>query len=238
MPSKENSHCCAVHALHTRGARAAPHYLVAKPGQVIIMYNSSDVFLGQLTSLCMISALIGLLPAAIAYNKGYSFLGWWFFGAALFILALPAAIMTKPNIEALEQRQLQRGMVKCPYCLELIKEGAQICKHCGSTLEVDSVQAQPVASASGLVPLNAEGKRICPACGFANSAYRGVCHQCGTRLLASSKQDSGEHNAQERSKSQRLDWGVIVPVGIFIVIFLVIALSMVLFAILPVLPGN
>ena len=41
--------------------------------------------------------LIGLLPAAIAKSKGYSFMGWWLFGAALFIVALPVAICMKSS---------------------------------------------------------------------------------------------------------------------------------------------
>jgi hypothetical protein len=37
----------------------------------------------------ILAALIGLLPAYIAYRKGERFLPWWVFGAALFIVALP-----------------------------------------------------------------------------------------------------------------------------------------------------
>lgn len=109
-------------------------------------YNSSEVLIGQLTQLCLLSVLVGLLPAAIAYNKGHGFFKWWVFGAAIFILALPAAILIKPDTETLESRQLQQGMVKCPYCLELIKKGARICKHCGRTIQTEAVDAQPVAS--------------------------------------------------------------------------------------------
>ncbi len=35
--------------------------------------------------------LIGLIPAFIAGSKGHNFLGWWIFGAMLFIVALPVA---------------------------------------------------------------------------------------------------------------------------------------------------
>jgi len=37
--------------------------------------------------------IIGLIPAAIAQGKGRSFLGWWLFGALLFIVALPCALI-------------------------------------------------------------------------------------------------------------------------------------------------
>jgi hypothetical protein len=39
---------------------------------------------------------IGLIPAAIAHNKGYNFWLWWAFGAALWIVATPWAILLKP----------------------------------------------------------------------------------------------------------------------------------------------
>jgi hypothetical protein len=42
-------------------------------------------------------SLLGLIPAAIAHKKGRAFLDWWFFGAALFPVALPLAITLRPN---------------------------------------------------------------------------------------------------------------------------------------------
>jgi len=42
-------------------------------------------------------ALLGLIPAVIASRKGRSFALWWLYGAALFIAALPMAIMMKPT---------------------------------------------------------------------------------------------------------------------------------------------
>jgi hypothetical protein len=42
------------------------------------------------------AVLVGLLPATIARRKGRDFLAWWFFGAMMFVLALPAALLLRP----------------------------------------------------------------------------------------------------------------------------------------------
>ena len=42
------------------------------------------------------AVLIGLVPATIARRKGRDFLAWWFFGAMMFVFALPAALLLRP----------------------------------------------------------------------------------------------------------------------------------------------
>ncbi len=92
----------------------------------------------------LIAVVIGLVPAAIASNKGRSFLGWWIFGAALFIVALPCAIFIQPASAAGTQRP-------CPHCMATIPAAATVCSHC--TREV------PL----GTRPIK------CPACGTLNA---------------------------------------------------------------------
>jgi len=58
-------------------------------------YN--EILLGKwlLIALIILTPL-GLIPGYIAHRKGHNFWTWWIFGASLFILALPLALLLTP----------------------------------------------------------------------------------------------------------------------------------------------
>ena len=80
-------------------------------------------------TVLIVCIFLGLITGFIAKSKGHSFGKWWFYGAALFIVALPMAIMLKPVGED-GSTSAHGGMRKCPKCAELIQPEAQVCRFC------------------------------------------------------------------------------------------------------------
>ena len=78
--------------------------------------------------------LCAVIGAVISGNKGRGagggfFLGLLFGPLGILLAAVLPAVNTQPPSEA---RQLAGGTVKkCPFCAELIRLEATVCKHCG-----------------------------------------------------------------------------------------------------------
>jgi len=71
--------------------------------------------------------VLSIIPAVIASKKGRSGIGWFFL--ALFISPLLAGIIAAA-IGPVEGGNIR----KCPFCSEMVKSDASVCRHCGKEL--------------------------------------------------------------------------------------------------------
>jgi len=80
--------------------------------------------------------VFSILVGAYANSKGRSSILYFFISMMLSpILGFIIALVAEPNTDRLEQRAIDAGKRrKCPYCAELVKNEARICKHCGKEI--------------------------------------------------------------------------------------------------------
>lgn len=77
-----------------------------------IFHHAIDTQITFSLNLLIKTVLIGLIPGAIAYKKGKNFFVWWFFGAVLFIVALPLVLIIKPDRPKIGQGQFTQPTIK------------------------------------------------------------------------------------------------------------------------------
>jgi len=90
--------------------------------------------------LLILAAILGIIPAMIASKKGHNAVAWWIYGSLLFIIALPHSLLLDSAPET--------GRRQCPFCAELIKAEAKVCRYCGRDIPaVQPSDALPSAAA-------------------------------------------------------------------------------------------
>jgi hypothetical protein len=136
-----------------------------------------------------------VISGVIAGRKGRWGFGFFLLSVLLSpLIGVAAALLAAPNIELVESKQIASGeSKKCPYCAELIKSEAIVCRFCGRDQHPATDTTSNRESPARQGRFENQGK-YCPHCkraiaeprasDTANFArfWRGECPECGTPL--------------------------------------------------------
>ena len=125
--------------------------------------------------------VLSILAGVIASQKGRSGPGFFLLSLLLSpLVGIIAALVAGQNTSRVEARKLSSHEYKrCPYCAELIKREATVCRYCGKEVHVTSFSSE--TSLQMLAPTQQE-TAFCTHCGIALRANANFCVNCGTRV--------------------------------------------------------
>lgn len=101
-----------------------------------------------MTGLIIIWALCGLVAGAIGASRNVGFGLHALIGFLFGPIGILTALLFKPTDEDKYHRQGDSsGLQKCPYCAEVVKVEAKLCKHCRGDLTAEAyipVPSKPI----------------------------------------------------------------------------------------------
>lgn len=126
--------------------------------------------------------IVGVITALVAKNRGREPAPWFFIGFFLGPLGLALLFGIEKNQKRLDESSIDRGAMKrCPFCAEIVRKDAIICRYCKQPLEKDQ----------GLSSSEEHGDVItvtCPKCSHSDIYLRKIfttaitCEGCGHKI--------------------------------------------------------
>jgi hypothetical protein len=105
---------------------------------------------------------LSFVAGAIANNKGRSAVGFFFLSLFLSpLIGILTALVSKSDLKAIEARHVEDGtMRKCPFCAELVKAEATVCRYCGKDLPKSEAIQKPTPATVRPSPMDRKSKLL------------------------------------------------------------------------------
>lgn len=137
--------------------------------------------------------LFGIVSAFVAVNKGRNGCGWLILGFLLGPFGLILSLVASKNGPVLEKQVLASGdMKKCPYCAELVRAEAKVCRYCQRDLPMP--ESSEIITTPDKLAKNEQEQRAsdlkpkgtCPNCNEVISLDSESCPKCQASFAAGS----------------------------------------------------